>query len=411
MRLAVELYGTHMGVISGDERTFDLAVADEAVERFGLNSTVLSVAMPLTATPRRDHAGRRRNWFREILPEGDQYDHLLAQGGLRRGDTLGFLARYGRDIAGALQIWDLDDPTEPRDPLVNPLTDQQVRQLLEDPLGAPLGNDPLRGKSSLGGVQPKIVLAKTDGGWSQALGGFPTTHILKPQLSGALASVIYDEEYGSRLARRIGLANFEVEVYCFDGLDALVIERFDRLEGERIHQEDFNQALGAAGNQKYQELGGVVSMGRIASTLRSHVTSENVRRLARMLVFAVAIGNLDLHAKNLGLLHRRDGEVSLAPAYDVVPQAHQANDGKMALAVNKKYRHAELTVHDVLAEVESWGIRRANQLINETLDQIAAAVAAEIPMSGAAPNLQDQLVGFVRNLQSGQPVGSPAVRP
>lgn len=321
---------------------------------------------------------------------------------------MGFLARYGRDIAGALQIWDLDDPTEPHVPSLNPLTDQQVRQLLEDPWGAPLGNDPLGGKSSLGGVQPKIVLAKTNDGWSQAMGGFPTTHIVKPQLSGALASVIYDEEYGSRLARTIGLADFEVDIHCFEGVDALVIERFDRRDGERIHQEDFNQALGASGNQKYQELGGVVSMGRMAMTLRSHGTSENVQRLARMLVFAVAIGNLDMHAKNLGLLHHHDGEVSLAPSYDVVPQAHHPNHGKMALAVNKKDRHAELTIQDLLAEVESWGIRRAEQLISETLEQIAAAIAAEIPLSGAARNLQDQLAEFVRNLRSGQPVGSVA---
>lgn len=61
MHLAVELYGMRIGMISGGERTFDLVVADESMERFGVNSTVLSVTMPLTVTPRRDHAGRRRN--------------------------------------------------------------------------------------------------------------------------------------------------------------------------------------------------------------------------------------------------------------------------------------------------------------------------------------------------------------
>jgi serine/threonine-protein kinase HipA len=330
---------------------------------------------------------------------------MLAQSGLRRGDTLGFLARYGRDIAGALQIWDLDDPTEPRTPAVNALTDPQVRRLLEDPLGSPLGNDPLGGKSSLGGVQPKVVLAETADGWAQALGGFPTTHIVKPRLSGAMASVIFDEEYGARLSRKIGLARFDVRVHRFDGLDALVIERFDRHLGQRIHQEDFNQALGAAGNQKYQELGGVVSMGRIASTLRRHAAAGDLQQLARMLVFAVAIGNLDMHAKNLGLLHGADGSVKLAPAYDVVPQAHQANDGRMALACNKKYRHGELTRHDLLAELESWGLRRAEKLLTETMDEIADAIATETPLTGAAPNLQDQLAAFARNLQNGRPVG------
>ena len=116
MRLAVELSGTVVGTLTGDVRSFDFIPSAAGIERFGTNSTALSVTLPLTPTQRKDLAGRRRNWFSELLPEGDQYDFMLAQGGLRRGDTLGFLARYGRDVAGALQLWDVDDPTEPRIP-------------------------------------------------------------------------------------------------------------------------------------------------------------------------------------------------------------------------------------------------------------------------------------------------------
>jgi serine/threonine-protein kinase HipA len=48
---------------------------------------------------------------------------------------------------------------------------------------------------------------------------------------------------------------------------AVVIERYDRSPDApqgRIHQEDFNQVLGAVGNQKYQKYGGKVSLERIA---------------------------------------------------------------------------------------------------------------------------------------------------
>lgn len=119
-----------------------------------MNSRVLSVSIPLTPVLRRMH-NRRRNWFGELLPEGDQLDYMLAQGNLRRGDTLAFLARYGRDVAGALQFWDLGDPTEPQTPALKPLSDSDVRHLLEDPIGAPLANPGARSKSSLGGVQPR----------------------------------------------------------------------------------------------------------------------------------------------------------------------------------------------------------------------------------------------------------------
>ena len=77
MRLAVELYGEVIGTIEGDSRSFDFHPTDDGMNRFGVNSSILSVAIPLTPSPRRDQASRRRNWFAELLPEGDQYDHLL----------------------------------------------------------------------------------------------------------------------------------------------------------------------------------------------------------------------------------------------------------------------------------------------------------------------------------------------
>lgn len=398
MRLAVELYGTVVGRLEGDARTFDFSPTEEGIERFGANSQVLSVAIPLTPAQRRDRVARRRNWFAELLPEGDQYDYLLAQGGLRRDDTPAFLARYGRDVAGALQIWDFDDPTEPKTPTTRTVTGAEIRALLEDPIGSPLANDPQLGKSSLGGVQPKIVLVRTPSGWAQALGGYPTTHILKPRLGGDKATVIYDEEYGSRLARRLGLADFATSIEQFVGLPTLVIERYDRIGGERVHQEDFSQVLGAGGNQKYQEIGGVVSLRRVADALKTHASEADLRRLARMVVFAAGIGNLDLHTKNLGLLHLADGEVTIAPAYDVVPQAHLPNDGRMALAVNGKYRHGDITGEDLAAEFASWGLRRAPATVDATLEELRAAVLSEIPLDGAFPALQEQILGFIDQL-------------
>ena len=108
MRLAVELYGQVVGELEGDARTFDFTPTSDGIGSFGTNSTVLSVTIPLSPTQRRDHARRRRNWFAELLPEGAMYDHMIAQAGLRRDDTPAFLARFGRDVAGALQVWDLD---------------------------------------------------------------------------------------------------------------------------------------------------------------------------------------------------------------------------------------------------------------------------------------------------------------
>ena len=406
MHLAIELQGVVIATLEGGTRSFDLRATEEGIERFGINSTVLSVIMPLVRSPRRDRAGRRRNWFDELLPEGDQYDHMLAQASLKEGDTPAFLARYGRDIAGALQVWDLDDPAEPPPPSCRTLDDTEVRELLEDPMTSPLANHPHAGKTSLGGVQPKIALARTETGWAQALGGLPTTHIIKPRLTGALASTIFDEEYGARLARRLSLLTFDTTIERFAGLDALVIERFDRREGLRVHQEDFSQILGAHGPQKYQEIGGRVSLRRVADVLQRFTSAEDLRRLARMVVLAVGIGNLDMHTKNLGLLHQPVGEIGLAPAYDLVPQGHRPGDGRMALAVNRRYRHADLTRDDLVAELTTWGLRRAEHLVDETLARLNEAIEAEEPLPGAHPEVKEYVRRYTTNLVRHRPAGA-----
>jgi len=403
MRLAVELYDEIIGTLKSDSRTFDFFPTPEAISRFGVNSAVLSVSIPLAPNQRRNHAVRRRNWFAELLPEGVQYDYMLAQAGLRDGDILEFLTRYGRDVAGAVQLWDMDDPTEPKVPEVRPVNDVEIRSLLDDPMGSPLANEPKAGRSSLSGVQPKVVLVKTVDGWAQALGGYPSTHILKPQLKDEKTSVIFDEEYGARITSAIGLARIPTSITVFDGLATLVIERYDRVSGHRLHQEDFSQALGARGNQKYQEFGGRVTLLRVAEVLKLHCPEEDLTNLGRMVVLAVAIGNLDMHTKNIGLLHPSNGEVRLAPTYDVVPQVHRNNsDGKLALAVNGKYQHAEITKSDLFAEFASWGLRRSAEIVERTLVEIETALRSEFPLKGAYANLRNNCLSFTTALLAGR---------
>lgn len=111
----------------------------------------------------------------------------------------------------------------------------------------PLGNKPTGGKTSLAGVQDKIVLARTTRGWNRVIDGWPSTHIVKPE-SADNPTAIYDEEYGARIVRAASLSAFDTRIEEFDGAPGLVIERYDRSPDApqgRIHQEDFSQILGA----------------------------------------------------------------------------------------------------------------------------------------------------------------------
>ncbi len=406
--LRVELYGRLVGHLVGtSSRTFDFRTDRSVLEHWAPGSTVLSESVPLSLVENRARAARRRNYFAELLPEGRVLSDLAARARLREADVVGLLARYGRDVAGAVELYDPDAPGEPRTPRATPLTDEQVGALLRDTRGMPLGNSPYSGKSSLAGVQDKIVLALVDDVWHQVHDGYPSTHILKPH-STANPTIIYDEEYATRIAARLGLTHGTPRLHEFDGRTALVIERFDRSPDAprgRLHQEDMNQALGARGDEKYQEIGGKVSLVRIAQVLRRAAGPTAVDQLLRYITLTVAVGNLDMHAKNVSMLHLPDGSARLAPMYDVVPLRHQPTDGRLALAVNGVYVHSAVTARDLVSEGEAWGSRASADVVRSTLDDVASVVASEAPDSRAQPGLRDEILGFTRNLLAGRPTG------
>ena len=405
--LTVELYGHHIGVIQGDSyRTFDITFEPSAITHFGASSRIMSMAVPLDLKLNRITAKRRRNFFSGLLPEGRQLTSMARNAQLSELDVLGLLARYGRDVAGAIQIWDLHDPGEPRTPKIEPVSDAIVSAMLNDLTGQPLGNARTSGKTSLPGVQAKIVLARTDTGWARVHDGYPSTHILKP-VANEFPTMIFDEEYGSRFVRALGLANFATQLTEFGGTHALVIERYDRNKispGGRIHQEDLAQALGVPTIEKYQKYG-AVTLERVSRLLaETDEPSPNVT-LAKMLTLSVALGNLDMHAKNISLLHAESGTITIAPMYDVVPQTQYDTDGEFAFTVNGVLEHHAITRNDLIEEITQWGLPRSRTIIDETLETVRSLVVTETPHPSAEPTLQAEILRFTQNLLDGRAVG------
>ena len=205
--LRVELYGSLVGHLVGpDRRTFDFVTARNAIETFGLGSTILSASVPFDLISNRSRAARRRNFFAELLPEGTALDNLAAEIRVSTDDTIALLAQFGRDVAGAIQIYDPEAPREPRTPARASVDADEVGRMLINTQAAPLGNRPRSGRTSLAGVQDKIVLARQDGHWFQVLEGYPSTHIVKPP-SVRYPTITFDEEYGFRAVKAAGLTN------------------------------------------------------------------------------------------------------------------------------------------------------------------------------------------------------------
>ncbi|MFE6919895.1 HipA N-terminal domain-containing protein [Nocardia sp. NPDC057663] len=100
--LVVELYETRVGTLTGSRQDFEFVPAPSAIETFGLDSTILSLAIPFAVVPTRSGKGRRQNFFRELLPEGRMLSRLAQEAGLAERDTIGLLRRYGRGVVPRL---------------------------------------------------------------------------------------------------------------------------------------------------------------------------------------------------------------------------------------------------------------------------------------------------------------------
>lgn len=412
-KLTVELYGTTLGSLTRSQKGVDFAVDPGVFSKYQLSSTIMSLAVPLNLKYTNAQKKRCANFFAELLPEGRNFEWLRQTLPHSDRNLYGMLCKYGQDIAGALTIYDPEDAASGK-PTSEIVDAKAIRYLLEYMPQAPLANSPISGRTSLGGVQGKIVLAKKDKQWHRVHNGYPSTHILKPSVP-EYPTMIYDEAFCMQMAYDAGLTGHPVWIENFAGADALVIERYDRnneAQGKRLHQEDFNQVLGAHGSEKYQEYGGKVSAKRIVQILDRFGKSADIKNFASQLIFAVAIGNLDLHAKNVSVLHFPDESIALAPTYDQVPLRHQNTDGRMALAIGGEYVHAHLSLMTIASELLSWHCHaffdetETIVFIKNCLETYNGALHNTAADKKTYPKLKADISLFISNLLSGKKIGS-----
>jgi serine/threonine-protein kinase HipA len=375
--LAVWLYGTRIGLLSerGDQTT--LSWTEEAYQRWGGGSRVMSRLLPLSRPGTGPHPRRVRAFIDGLLPEGNFRVNYAMDAGLDSADTYGLIARYGRDTAGALvfQPLGLSDPK--RVGHYEQISPAEVgRRLLAADHPSPA--DPtVYGAEfiSLAGMQPKIGLHRDGDQWLACKDGAPSTWIIKlahPTDSPA-ADVIDTEVLSTDLARRLGLTTATAEICDFGRVRAIAVSRYDRVVTSagiaRIHQEDLAQALGldtSDANRKFQRGNTIPSLVAAAAVLREDGTEPD--QLLALVTFNHAIGNTDFHAKNISFLRHPDGTATLAPAYDSAMHLHHGGGHSLsALDINGKYRMPDIGLDD-LGEMVSRGV------VHDTVRDLSAAL-------------------------------------
>ena len=300
----------------------------------------ISQTLPLGAEEFTAEEGVAHRFFANLLPEGGFRERIVRD--LKISDTdFNLLRAIGGECAGALSVL----PVE-RKPLTQhsyrPINDEELTDIVSQ-RGQPYSwSGEKRPRFSLAGAQNKFPILMREGKYLLPHEESPSSHILKFEIAGYRNVPAY-ETFTTLLAKAVGLPVVNIQLRSVNTIHYTIMERYDRFlsdEGEmlRAHQEDFCQALGYGHEKKYQEDGGP-SFAQCFGMLRdvSGDPATDLPHLLRWQIFNVLAGNSDGHAKNLSLLYKDNGEVRLAPFYDLVcTRAIERIDYHLALSVGNE---------------------------------------------------------------------------
>lgn len=225
-----------------------------------------------------------------------------------------------------------------------------------EPLSEELGEALVRG-TSIGGARPKALLADGD---LQAIAKFSVATDVFPAIPA--------EAVAMELARRAGLDVAATRVTRAAGRYTLLVDRFDRPSGggrkimvSALTMLGLNEMI-APRSSSYVAL---------ADLMRRDFQNGGAARteLFRRIVFNIAVGNTDDHARNHAAFW--DGEaLQLTPAYDIAPQVRSGSDANQAMDISRG-RDRRSRFSTCVAAAGEYGLSRSDaQGIVEHVKQV-----------------------------------------
>ena len=332
------------------------------------SAVALSASLPLQGEPFDDRWSRP--FFAGLLPEGKMRRLIAQQFQVSGQNDFALLDRIGGECAGAVTLLEpgqaLRASAQSDD--VQWLSDEALVAILDELPRRPMlaGTDGLR--LSLAGAQDKLPVVFDGARIGLPRHGTPSSHILKPAILGVEGSVV-NEGFCLALAEAMQLSPAKAKVHSVGDRRFLLVERYDRVvdaqgRRQRLHQEDFCQALGVVPEMKYQNEGGPDLAQCFALVRRmTRPSAPQILRLLDYVIFNSLIGNHDAHAKNFSLLHARQksGEaLVLAALYDALSTAVYANlTPRMAMKIGSKYKFSEVCARHWDEFADSVGLAKA----------------------------------------------------
>lgn len=348
---------------------------------------------PVPATPD-EHSARVRQFFENLLPEGQALDDAANAYRVSKANLTGLLIALGRETAGAVRLvmsGAQGQDNERRRLLTREELSERIRARPKMPFTVWDGKVRL----SIAGFQDKLAVLDDEGAWYLVEGpNLASTHILKPDpINPSLACLTSNEFFCMKLAAACGLETASVELLHVPE-PVLCVTRFDRYrEGaavRRRHVIDGCQLLGLQSGFKYErpygdsrdvrDIRDGASLARFfAATNASPQPAKARLQLLRWLVFQILLGNTDAHAKNLSFYMTAAGPVQ-APAYDLVCSALYKADNvsqAYAMAIGDAFSTEELSAYEWAQFCVATNTNPA--LVRREIERGAKAIRTQLP--------------------------------
>ncbi|KAB7722670.1 type II toxin-antitoxin system HipA family toxin [Proteus mirabilis] len=341
--LNVLLYGEPIATITnvGNDRTLfafmDSYINDESRPVLGLGFKDSLGGLLTSFKPTQT---KLTPFFSNLLPEETMRNYLAERAGVNPAREFFLLWVLGQDLAGAITVEPADGEALP------PNAHQGIDD--ETKIEAPM-------RFSLAGVQLKFsAVQQANGGLTIPATGKGGSWIVK--LPSSRFDAVPENEYSMmELARMLGMDVPETQLLPINqianipagigkyGDSAFVIKRFDRVDGQAIHIEDFAQVFGVYPQDKYKK----ASMRNIAQVIGIEGKDEDIAEFTRRLVFNTLIGNADMHLKNWSVIYKDKRTASIAPAYDFVSTIPYIPDDSASLKVSRSKKFSDFTLDEI----------------------------------------------------------------
>ncbi len=302
-------------------------------------------------------------FFAGLLPEGRRLNALVDKIKTSKDDLFSLFSAVGSDCIGDIYV---GNPAKPEFPPAKTLEEVNFYSLFEETI-AP--ENALFDRKALAGVQEKISASMIS--FPLKLTKADKSYILKLN-PGDKNNLIQNEFCCLQLAKHCGFTVAKAKlVYDKDRNTGLLVERFDRYNKKRIHQEDACQFLNRYPADKYR-----ITVNQIADAIMliSNAPQLEILNLLSQTAFSYLMCNGDLHAKNISLHTLEDETITLTPLYDLISTAIYS-DFNMAIKLDGRDDNIKRKVFIDFAERYQISVK----VMTNTLDKLLSRFTKYYP--------------------------------